>query len=65
MAATTLRWKNGAHVVSDGPFAESKEFVAGYFVIASDSRDEAIAWVKQLMLRSDACEVRPIWQNQP
>ncbi len=60
-AAATLRWKNGKHVVSDGPFAETKEFVAGYFVIACDSKPEAIEWAKQLMYGSDACEVRPVW----
>lgn len=60
-AASTVRWKNGTHVVSDGPFAETKEFVAGYFVIACDSKNEAIDWAKQLMFGSDACEVRPVW----
>ncbi|MGH7895360.1 MAG: YciI family protein [Candidatus Binatia bacterium] len=59
---TTLRWRDGAHVVTDGPFAESKEFVAGYFVIACDSKDEAIAWAKPLMAGSAACEVRPVWE---
>ena len=60
-AAATVRWKNGQYVVSDGPFAETKEFVAGYFVIACDSKDEAIEWAKPLMFGSDACEVRPVW----
>ena len=65
-SATTLRWKNGTHVVSDGPFAETKEFVAGYFVIACASQDEAIEWARQLMYGLDACEVRPVWQmHQP
>ena len=58
--AVTVRWKNGKHVVSDGPFAETKEFVAGYFVIACNSKDEALTWAKQLMFGSDACEVRPV-----
>jgi hypothetical protein len=62
-AASTLRMKNGMPVVIDGPFAETKEFVAGYFVIACDTRDEAIEWAQQLMAGSDACEVRPVWQN--
>jgi hypothetical protein len=61
-AATTIRQRNGKLVAIDGPFAESKEFVAGYFVIASDSKDEAIEWAKKLMLGSDTCEVRPVWQ---
>ena len=60
-AAATVRLKNGQPVVLDGPFAETKEFVAGYFVIACDSKNEAIDWAKQLMFGSDACEVRPVW----
>src|SRR5262249_22158528 len=60
-AATTLGWRNGRHVVSDGPFAETKEFVAGYFVIACDAKAEAIAWAQRLMFGSDACELRPVW----
>ena len=64
-AAATVRWKNGQHFVSDGPFAETKEFVAGYFVIACDSKDEAIEWAKPLMYGSDACEVRPVWSPHP
>jgi len=60
-AAATLRMVNGGTVVVDGPFAETKEFVAGYFVIACDSRDEAIEWARQLMLGSEVCEVRPVW----
>jgi hypothetical protein len=61
VAAATVRWKNGQYAVSDGPFAETKEFVAGYFVIACDSKDEAIEWAKPLMSGSTACEVRPVW----
>jgi hypothetical protein len=60
--AVTLRRRDGAHVLSDGPFAETKEFVAGYFVIACDSREEALQWAERLMLGSEACEVRPVWE---
>lgn len=42
-----ISFKNGTPTVTDGPFAESKELVAGYTVIDVRSRDEAIAWVKQ------------------
>jgi hypothetical protein len=61
-AAVTLRRRRGEHVLSDGPFAETKEFVAGYFVIACDSRQEALQWAERLMLGSEACEVRPLWE---
>lgn len=60
--AATLRMKNGKTVVVDGPFAETKEFVAGYFLIACDAEKEAVEWAKQLMFGSDACEVRPVWE---
>jgi len=62
-SAATVRWQNGEHVVTDGPFAETKEFVAGYFVIACEGSDEAIAWARRLMVGSDACEVRPVWES--
>jgi hypothetical protein len=61
--ASTLRWRDGRHVVTDGPFAESKEFVAGYFLVACDSKSEAIGWAERLMHGSDACEVRPLWEG--
>ena len=61
--AATVRSRNGQAVVSDGPFAETKEFVAGYFVIACDTKHEAIEWARQLMFGSAACEVRPVWKT--
>jgi hypothetical protein len=60
-AASAIRWKNGAHIVSDGPFAETREFVGGYFVIACDTKEEALKWAEQLSAANDACEVRPVW----
>ncbi len=60
-AASTIRWKNGAHIVSDGPFAETREFIGGFFVIACDTKDEALKWAEQLSAANEACEVRPVW----
>jgi len=60
-AAATVRLRDGIHVVTDGPFAETKEFAAGYFVISCDSIDEAVAWARKLTAGSPVCEVRPIW----
>jgi hypothetical protein len=42
-----ISFKNGSPTVTDGPFTESKELVAGYTVIEVKSKEEAIAWVKQ------------------
>ncbi|MGH7949782.1 MAG: YciI family protein [Candidatus Binataceae bacterium] len=60
-SASSIRWRNGAHVVTDGPFAETREYVGGFFVIACDTKDESLNWADQLSLGDTACEVRPVW----
>ena len=42
-----LRWHGGRRTLVDGPFAESKELVAGYTVIQVKSRAEAVEWAKR------------------
>jgi hypothetical protein len=42
-----ITWKQGAPVVVDGPFAETKELLAGYWTIKVQSLEEAIAWAKK------------------
>ena len=59
--SATVRVKEGRRSVVDGPFAESKEFLAGYFVIACDSREEAVEWAKRLTAGGEAAEVRPVF----
>jgi hypothetical protein len=41
-AAKTLRWKGGKVVVTDGPFAETKEQLGGLLVLAADDMDHAV-----------------------
>jgi hypothetical protein len=62
LAAVTVRPQNGTRTIVDGPFAETKEFVAGYFVISSDSRAEAVEWAAKLGRGSHAVIVRPVWE---
>ena len=45
--ATRLRAMGGKHSVVDGPFAESKELIAGFSIIRVDSKAEAVAWTKR------------------
>jgi hypothetical protein len=59
--ARTLRERDGDTVVTDGPFAETKEAVAGYFIVACDARDDAVEIAKRLCSGLDAVEVRPVW----
>jgi hypothetical protein len=42
-----ITWKQGTPVVVDGPFAETKELLAGYWTIKVNSLEEAIAWAKK------------------
>jgi hypothetical protein len=61
--ATTIRVKNGKTQVLNGPYAEAKEQLGGYFLIEAPDLDAAIAWAARCPGASDgAVEVRPIWQ---
>src|ERR1700721_2343225 len=44
VTATTLRVHDGATMVTDGPFAETKEQLAGYYILDWEDLDEALAW---------------------
>lgn len=58
--------KNG-RVVADGPFAESKEAIAGYFLVEADNIDEVIAFAKAspLLEHGITVEVRPVAAQCP
>src|SRR5947209_19664011 len=58
--ATTLRVKNGEVLTTDGPFAEGKEHIGGFWVIKAPSLDEALEWgAKATPARRVPSEVRP------
>jgi len=59
-SARTLRRKSGKVVVTDGPFAESKEQIAGYMVLECEDLDDATGWAEKLPVSAGAIEVRPI-----
>jgi hypothetical protein len=59
--ATTVRLRGGKRIVSDGPFAETREQVVGYYVIDADDLDQALAVAARVpTARHGAVEVRPI-----
>ena len=59
--ATTVRVVDGETAVTDGPFAETKEALGGYFLIEVESLDEAIEWAARIpAARHGAVEVRPL-----
>jgi hypothetical protein len=60
-AATTVRTRGGEHVVEDGPFADTKEQLGGYFVIEVADLDEALVWARRCpAVDSGSVEVRPL-----
>jgi len=62
-SATTLRNDEGRMLLTDGPFIDSKEYLAGLFLIEADNLDGALAIAQQLLQEARpgvAIEVRPI-----
>ncbi|WBB89995.1 YciI family protein [Verrucosispora sp. WMMC514] len=57
--ATVVRNDNGATTMSDGPFAETKEHIAGFWVIKCADLDEALAWAEKCAAACGPVEVRP------
>jgi len=49
--------KDGGRQVTDGPFAETKELLGGYYVIEAASREEAVEWAKRIPLTTGSVEV--------
>jgi hypothetical protein len=61
--ATTVRVRNGETLTTDGPFAETKEQLAGYFLVDCKNLDEAIDIAAHIPgARDGSIEVRPIWE---
>jgi len=57
----TVRVRDGVTVATDGPFVESKEHLAGFYVVECDGEDDAVALATRLPdARIDAVEVRPV-----
>ena len=63
--ATTLRASEGKQQVLDGPYADSKEQLGGYFLIDVPDLDAALSWAARCpAAQHGAVEVRPIWEMQ-
>ena len=62
--ATTFRTHNGKVATMDGPFAETKEQLAGYYILECEDLDEAIEWAKKIPTTckggEGAIEIRPL-----
>ena len=59
--ATTVRVRDDETLTTDGPFAETKERLGGYYLIEVESLDEAIEWAAKIpTARTGTIEVRPV-----
>jgi hypothetical protein len=64
-SATTVRARNGKTIATDGPFAETKEQLGGYYLVEAKDLDEAIALASRIpAARTGSIEVRPV-RNVP
>jgi hypothetical protein len=54
---------DGAPSVVDGPFAEAKELVAGFWIWQVSSMDEAVEWLKRAPFREGAVDIRRIYEE--
>ena len=60
--ATTLRASDGGPIVSDGPFAETKEALGGYYLLEARDLDHALSLAKLCPMGQGCIEVRPVWE---
>jgi hypothetical protein len=62
--ATTVRVENGKAAVTDGPFAETKEQLAGYYILDCENLDDAIEWAAKIPTgckgKEGCIEIRPL-----
>jgi hypothetical protein len=62
--ATTLRERNGEVQITDGPFAETKEALGGYYLVDAPDLDTVIEHAKSIPnIRYGSLEIRPIWDR--
>lgn len=65
-AATTVRLADGKARVIDGPYADAKEQLAGFYLIEAADLDAALSWAARCPAASHgAVEVRPLWTEAP
>jgi hypothetical protein len=65
--AARVRFKGTERTVIDGPFAETKELIAGFWIWKVESMQEAIDWVKRCpnpMLEESEIEIRPVFEAE-
>ena len=61
--ATTVQVRDGERITTDGPFAETKEVLGGFYIIEAENLDEAMAWAEKVPSAPyGSVEIRPIME---
>jgi hypothetical protein len=63
-AGARVRFNGGERMVIDGPFSETKELLAGFWLVSVKSRDEVIEWVKRIPFREGEVEIRQVFETE-
>ena len=64
-AGKRIKFSGSQRIVTDGPFAETKELVAGFWIWTVKSMDEAVEWLKKAPFEpGDEVEIRPIFEAE-
>jgi hypothetical protein len=63
--ATSIRLENGKALTTDGPFAETKEQLGGFYILDVKDLDEALEWATKMPMEGGTVEVRPIQEFEP
>lgn len=59
-----VRFSGTTRTVIDGPFAETKELIAGFWIWSVKSKEEAIEWLKRAPFKEGEVEIRQVFENE-
>jgi hypothetical protein len=57
-----IRYGGGKPTVTDGPFTEAKELVAGFWLLQAKSKDDVVEWLKRAPFEDGEVEIRPVFE---
>ena len=63
--ATSVRVRDGKTLITDGPFAETRERLGGFYIVEADNLDQVIEWASRTpQARVGTIEIRPVWEPE-
>ena len=62
VSGARIKYSGARRTVTDGPFAEAKELIAGYWIIQVKSKEEAVEWAKRVPFEDGEVELRPFFE---